>query len=43
MYMLLKATTGVAPVSTATGYLIFAVSLIVLAGVLKYFTSTNEI
>jgi hypothetical protein len=40
MYMLVEVAGAALPAST--GYLIFAVSLLVLAGVLKYFTSTNE-
>ena len=40
MYMILGAA---APVSATTGYLIFAVSILILAGIFKYFTSTNEI
>lgn len=40
MYTLIKAA---APVSTATGYLIFVVSVIVLGGILRYFTNSNKI
>ena len=40
MYSLLRAA---APVSASTGYLIFVVSLLVLAVVLRFFTRSNKI
>lgn len=40
MHTLIEAA---APVTTATGYAIFVVSVFVLAGILKYFTNSNKV
>ena len=42
MYNLVAAATAAAPVSTTTGYVIFLVSIVVLAGIMRYFIGANN-